>query len=313
MAGQAFVYPGQGSQKPGMGQMVLEALPEISVEVFDRAGEVTGMDIRALCLEADAEQLQRTDRTQPALYVMSWIIHRGLIEAGARPAAVAGHSLGEYTALTAAGVLDFDEGLRLVRRRGELMHAVAETTPGSMAAVLGVEVDELGRRCAEASTETDPVEIANDNGAGQVVVAGTVSAVEALSAALAGRDDVRVVALKVGAPFHCSLMRPVEREFAVDLQAATFRDPSIPVIANATAAPVTTGQEAREALTRQLAGRVRWRESMRRLAADGIDSALEVGPGRVLSGLIGRCEPSIAAASTHDARRIAKALAASGT
>lgn len=317
MVRQAFVFPGQGSQKPGMGHMVIEALPEISAEVFDSAREITGMDIRGLCLDADAEQLQRTDRTQPALYVMSWIIHRGLVEAGVRPAVVAGHSLGEYTALTAAGVLDFEQGLRLVRRRGELMHAVAETTPGSMAAVMGMDLERLERLCETLSDGTGDgsgahsVEVANDNGAGQVVVAGTAPAVAALVDALAGEgEDVRAVPLKVGAPFHCSLMRPVEREFAADLEAARFQDPVIPVIANATAAPVSTGQQAREALTRQLAGRVRWRETMARLAADGIGSALEVGPGRVLSGLIARSQPGISAASTHDARRIAKALTA---
>ncbi|PSL02370.1 [acyl-carrier-protein] S-malonyltransferase [Haloactinopolyspora alba] len=311
MTRTAHIFPGQGSQRVGMGRDLADQHPR-AAELFAAADEVLGFELSRLCWEGPEEELRRTEITQPALFVASLAMHRVLDEYLPPPVVVAGHSLGEYTALVAAGVLDWTSALRLVRRRGELMAAVNESTPGAMAAVIGPAAAQVERWCAAAGDGHDRlVEIANHNDDTQTVVSGTVAGVAALTehARTHGPADTRVTKLGVGAPFHCSLMRPVEAEFARELDAVEFATPRIPVVSNVDASTVTTGRQARSALRAQLAGAVRWRESMDTIAGHGVDAFVEAGPGRVLTGLCRRSRPDITCHSASDARRVDRLVA----
>ncbi|WP_035812944.1 ACP S-malonyltransferase [Jiangella gansuensis] len=316
MTRTAFLFPGQGSQRVGMGRDLAERHPDLVRPIFHTADDVLGLDLTRLCWEGPEEELRRTDITQPAIFVASLAAYRVLEARLPAPVVVAGHSLGEYTALVAAGVLDWITALRLVRRRGELMAAVNERTPGAMAAVVGPPASAVERWCAEVSDAAAlSVEVANYNSDTQTVVSGTVAGVDALTErALAERglldgDDVQVTRLGVGAPFHCSLMREVEAEFATDLDAAHFARPRIPVVANVTASVVSSGDDARAALKAQLAGSVRWRQSLDTVAGHDVSACVEVGPGRVLTGLTRRSLPHLECHSAADARRVDRLVA----
>ncbi|WP_116949781.1 ACP S-malonyltransferase [Jiangella endophytica] len=308
----AFLFPGQGSQRIGMGRHLAERYPEIVGPLFRTADDALGIELSRLCWEGPEEELRRTEITQPAVYVVSLATLRVLEAHGLRPSVVAGHSLGEYTALVAAGVLDWVEALGLVRRRGLLMAAVQATTAGTMLAVIGPAPEQVEKICAiaqEASGEV--VEVANYNDDTQTVVSGTVAGIAAFHDHAGGLEPApRLVPLDVGAPFHCSLMEPVETEFAVDLAAVTFADPKLPVVANTTARPVTSGEEARAALRAQLAGSVRWRPSLTTVVDHGVDTFVEVGPGRVLSGLCRTTYPDLAVHATADGRRVDRTIQA---
>ncbi len=299
---KAAVFPGQGSQKVGMGRDLLEAAPQAR-ELFDRADAVLGFSLSQLCLEGPEETLTRTENAQPALFTVSLIAWELLRERGFRPQAVAGHSLGEYSALAAAGVLSFEDGLRTVRRRGELMAEIGDRVAGAMAAVLGLPAEAVAEVCAEASA--DPaggrVEVANYNSPEQTVVSGELAAVERAMALAKTRGAKRALKLNVAAPFHCSLMAPLADQMAPVLAALPLREPEIPVLANVTADYVRTPDEVRDALTRQLAGSVRWTETVHRLAEDGCDGTVEVGAGRVLTGLTPRIVPGMGALDTTEA------------
>ncbi|WP_129666785.1 ACP S-malonyltransferase [Phytoactinopolyspora endophytica] len=312
MTRTAFVFPGQGSQRVGMGRDVAERHPGLAGSVFREADELLGFELSQLCWEGPADELRRTDITQPAIFVTSIATLRVLSASVPEPVVVAGHSLGEYAALVAAGVLEWTAALSLVHRRGELMAGVNETTPGAMAAIIGLAADRVEALCSELSSgaAAELVEVANYNDDEQTVVSGTVSGVEALTRAVRKKADpeVKVVRLDVGAPFHCSLMRSVEDEFARELEAVEFADPRMPVVANVTAAPVRTGDEARAALRAQLAGSVRWRQGMRAVSDHNVQAFVEVGPGRVLSGLVRRSHPETPCHATSDARRIDKLI-----
>lgn len=303
----AAMFPGQGSQRVGMGRDLVDLDPGLVQPIFDQADSALGFSLSRLCFEGPEDELRRTENTQPAIFLVSHLIHRLLRQRLAPPAIAAGHSLGEYSALVAAGVLDWTEALLLVRRRGELMAAVNERTPGAMLAVIGADAETVESECATArGASGEVVEVANYNDDGQTVVSATVAGAAAYRevAAHAADPERRIVALDVGAPFHCSLMKPVEDEFSVDLDHADFGDPAIPVVANATARIVTTGAEARDQLKAQLSGPVRWRQSLATMVDHGADSFVETGPGRVLSGLSRRAYPELSTHSASDARRI---------
>ncbi|GAB3955274.1 ACP S-malonyltransferase [Streptomyces sparsus] len=301
----AFVFPGQGSQQVGMGLDLVREHPDLLDTYYRAADEILGFPLSGLCWEGPKEALRDTAVTQPAIFLTSVVTSEVLRRHDIVPDAVAGHSLGEYPALVAAGVLDWTDALRLVRLRGELMAAVNERVPGGMAAVMGLDPDAVERLCADASAATgETVEIANDNEPTQTVVSGRPGAVEHL-AELANRAGARkVIMLDVGAPFHCSLMRGMEAEFADALSATDFRDPAVPMYSSVTADRVRTAAEVVVALRRQLTGRVRWTETVNRMVDMGLDGFVEVGPGKVLSGLCRRIAPQVSVHQTSDMARI---------
>jgi len=288
----AFVFPGQGSQSIGMGRAWAQAYPEARA-VFDEADRVLGFGLTELCWEGPAEELALTANLQPALVATSVAILRAAAARLPVPVAVAGHSLGEYSALVAAGTLDLADALRLVRRRGELMQEAVPVGEGAMAAILALDdaaVEEIVAEVAGGQV----LAVANKNAPGQVVIAGHREAVErAVGRARERRGKPRV--LPVSAPFHCALMAPAREGLEPVLAETAFRDPSVPVVTNVDAAPVVTGIGAREALVRQVDSPVRWVESVEWMADEaGVTTFIEVGPGAVLSGTIRRIRPDAA-------------------
>ncbi|MFC5826908.1 ACP S-malonyltransferase [Nonomuraea insulae] len=304
----AFLFPGQGSQKVGMGLDFVQRYPELERRWFGAADDILGLPLSRLCFEGPEDELVRTENTQPAVFVVSMAIIDVLRAGGMQPEAVAGHSLGEYAALTCAGVLGFAEALRLVRLRGELMAGVNESTPGTMAAIIGLSPGRVEELCEQVSGKHGGVvEPANYNEPEQTVISGEAEPVAA-AAELARGAGARVVPLRVGAPFHCSLMSPLIEEFGAAMDAVPFADPAIPVVANVTGDYVRTGAAAKEALRRQVSGAVRWTETMRLLAHDGYDTFVEAGPGRVLTGFAMKIVPELPVHSAGQARRLDRLL-----
>jgi [acyl-carrier-protein] S-malonyltransferase len=289
----AWLFPGQGSQKVGMGRAWAEAFPAARA-AFDEASAALGLDLARLCWEGPEAELQLTENTQPAILVASVAIARVLAERGREPAALAGHSLGEYSAHVAAGTLTLTDAVRLVRRRGELMQQAVPVGVGAMAAVLGLDPAAVARVAADAAAETGRVcSVANYNSPEQTVIAGHAEAVERAMALARERGAKRALRLPVSAPFHCALMLPARQGLAPDLAATRFDDPRWPVVVNVDARAVVGGAAARDALLRQIDGPVRWVESVRTLAAEqGVDRFVEVGPGAVLTGLVRRIVPA---------------------
>jgi len=295
----AIIFPGQGSQSPGMGKDLAEEFP-VARQVFEEADDALGFAISRLCFEGPAEDLQLTENTQPAILTVSVAAFRVLKEAGiGAPAFVAGHSLGEYSALVAAGGLSLADAVRTVRARGCYMQEAVPVGTGAMAAVIGGELNEIERVCEEAR-QGQICSIANLNSPGQAVIAGNTEAVDRAIERLSGVAK-RVIKLKVSAPFHCALMRPAQERLAADLERLRFNDPAMPVITNVDARSVTAPDELRDALVRQVSAPVRWVESMQLLLGQGVDTFVEAGPGKVLSGLMRQISRDVKTLNVEDA------------
>jgi [acyl-carrier-protein] S-malonyltransferase len=306
----AFVFPGQGSQKVGMGKVWADASPEAR-SAFEEADEALGFPLSRLCWEGPEEELNLTANTQPALVAASIAVLRALavLAPGLQPMAVAGHSLGEYSALVAAGSLGFADALRLVRRRGELMQEAVPVGKGAMAAIIGLDPETIAGIASDAA-QGEVCAVANLNGPAQTVIAGDKAAIDRAVVLAKERGARKATLLAVSAPFHSPLMRPAREGMAPLLAATTFRDPGVPVVTNADAAPVTTGEAAREALVRQIDNPVRWVESILWMeSALGVETFVEVGPGNVLSGMNRRIVQSARATGISDPDHLRQLLA----
>lgn len=301
----AFVFPGQGSQTAGMGADLAREFP-VCADTFAEADDVLGFSLSQTCFSGSEQELQLTAIAQPAILATSVAALRVLESEGIRPSAVAGHSLGEYSALVAAGSLSFRDALTLVRKRGTYMQEAVPVGVGAMAAIMGLDFERLDQICREASGTTQ-VSPANFNAPGQVVISGHADAVDRAIALAQERGARRALKLAVSAPFHCALMQPAADRLTSDLVATRFNDLSVPLVSNISASALRTGAEARACLIRQVTGAVRWEESVRTLASMGVNRVMEVGPGRVLMGLIKRIESSIICASAGDAASLSSA------
>jgi [acyl-carrier-protein] S-malonyltransferase len=294
----AWVFPGQGSQAVGMGKALHEAYLPVR-DLFKRADEVLGRSISRLCFEGPADELQQTANAQPALLVteMAHLEALRLRYAGelAPPAFVAGHSLGEYSALVAAGALTFEDGLRLVGERGRLMQVAGAGEPAGMSAVLGLAAEEVDAVCREVG-----VDLANLNAPDQVVISGPLAALAQAAMLAKERGARRVVPLQVSASFHSRWMRPMAREFGRAIGSTPIAEPRVPVVANVTARPVSESAEVRRLLEEQTYSSVRWVDSVRYMEAEGVTTFVEIGPGKVLGGLLRRIAPGARTLSSED-------------
>ncbi len=288
----AFLFPGQGSQYTGMGKSLAGKWPA-AAHAFEEADQALGFPLSALCFEGPEDALKATENTQPALLATSIAALRVLQEAGLRPDLVAGHSLGEYSALVAAGALDFPDALRLVRKRGQYMQQAVPRGVGAMAALLRLPEDKLSDVLAQAA-QGEVVSAANLNSPDQVVIAGHAAAVQRAVELAKAAGVRRAVLLPVSAPFHCSLMRPAQEKLSVDLNNTNFRDLACPLVNNWQAVEICSGEDARKGLYEQVPNPVRWTETVRRLTALGARRFVEVGAGGVLTGLMKNLAPEAA-------------------
>jgi len=297
----AFVFPGQGAQKVGMGKSLAENVP-VCRQVFAEADAALGEALSTLCFEGPAESLQLTENTQPAILAMSVAVLRLVESRGVRAAFAAGHSLGEYSAHVAAGTLSFADALRTVRHRGRYMQEAVPVGAGAMAAILGLDADQVSAACAETMTALPGrvVSAANLNAPGQVVIAGHADAVAKASDRAKELGAKRAIPLAVSAPFHCALMKPAEDRLVPELRALPTSDPKFPVIANVDAEPKRDARAAIDALIRQVSSPVRWEQVVRRLIAEGATTFVELGPGSVLAGLIKKIDRGVTVMSIED-------------
>lgn len=307
----AFVFPGQGAQAVGMGKDVVE-LPAVKA-LYEGANQAVGFDLRGIAFEGPEELLRQTANTQPALLTTSLAYLAAFLEAGGdkvKPSYVAGHSLGEWTALAAAGALQPNEAARLVHLRGRYMEEAVPGGQGAMAAVLGAEREALQALCAAVSAEAGKVELANVNCPGQIVVSGTREGVEAVAARGKEAGAKRVIPLEVSGPFHSSLMQPAADRLAALLADIPIQAPGVPLIANVTAQTVADPEEIRSLLVKQVVAPVLWEDSVRRLLELGVDTIVEFGPGAVLSGLVKKVDKGVRTLSINSAETARDAVSA---
>jgi [acyl-carrier-protein] S-malonyltransferase len=302
----AFVFPGQASQYPGMGKELAEKYPSARA-VFDEADKALGFSISQMCFAGSEEDLKQTANTQPAILTCSVAIYRVLAERGLTPDFVAGHSLGEYSALVAAGSLKFADAVQLVRKRGTYMQDAVPAGVGAMAAIMGLSPAVVADACKRAA-ENEICAPANLNSHEQTVISGHAGAVKRAVEIASQLGAKRAVMLPVSAPFHSALMMPAQEKLAVELKKVSFADLRVPLVTNVDADTETSGEEARDALIRQVTMPVRWEESVRLLIDEGVNTFVEVGPGRVLTGLLRQIERSVATLNVEDEKSLVATL-----
>ncbi len=305
----AFLFPGQGSQTVGMGKDFHDS-SDAAKKLFDTAGEVLGVDLKSICFEGPEDALNLTENTQPALLVHSIIALKLLREHDIDSVLAAGHSLGEYSALVAAGALRFEDAVRVVRLRGQFMQEAVPVGVGGMAAIIGLPVETITQLCKEISTESSLVSPANLNSPQQTVIAGHKEAVEKVSEETKRQGAKKTVMLPVSAPFHCPLMKPAEVKLQKELEQTEFQDLSFPVITNIDAKPNSSGGQAREALRQQVCSPVRWSQTMQTIVDSGIEAVVELGPGKVLSGLMRRFDKGIQCFQVEDRKTLEQTVSA---
>ncbi len=301
-----FMFPGQGSQQVGMGRE-LAAMYPVAQETFDEADEALGYKLSQLCFEGPEDQLKLTEITQPAILTASVAAWRVLQSLGIAPSYVVGHSLGEYSANVAAGTLSFADAVRTVRNRGKYMQEAVPVGVGAMAAVIALPAEEVEKVCAE-SAQGEVSQAANLNSPDQIVISGSKAAIERAAVLAKERGAKRALILPVSAPFHCGLMQPAQDRLAADLHALSFHNPEVPIMCNVDAVLVTTGDQSRDALIRQVTGAVQWVKSMKGLIALGVENFVEVGPGKVLCGLMKQIDKTRTCVNVHDEESLQKTL-----
>ena len=303
----AFLFPGQGSQSVGMGKDLADNF-SVAREVFEEADQALGFSISKLCFEGPEDELRKTVNTQPAILTVSVAALRVLQQAEISFDITAGHSLGEYSALVGAGVLDFADAVRLVNKRGQFMQEAVPLGEGAMAAVMGMEREKVVEICAEVEKEAGAVQAVNFNCPGQIVIAGKTVAVEKAAAALKAAGAKRAIMLPVSAPFHSTLLQPAAEKLALELEKVSFHEPKLPVVANVTGKISTNSNEIKQLLVTQAANPVLWEDCVATVAAYGATVSVEVGPGKVLTGFTKKIAPEIATFNVEDMESLQKTL-----